>query len=357
MASGLNSSTCLQGNCSSDLGTVTFPSDLFYGTCRDSYWTALVGTIIILVLGIIGNSLSIFVTLRTSLRRNPFFKYLTALAVIDSVHCIFGCSGTLLPIATNGAFHNRDIIGCGANVSISIISASISSHLLVAVSIERYISISYPLKAFQWFSYRRNALAITLIVVLNIAFISPVSMYTVLEKIIVNGQMHNRCLFLGVPDIYVFSMGLLYSFAPLIIIATMNILIMKALIQRQATTARLNNGSNSLLEQRRAEVMKTIPVILSVCISFIVTTTPVTTMLILAAIKHKWSYLDLQEVDPCPLYIFWTIITLLRLVNYSINFYMYCLTGSHFRKELYKLIHGKDELNTITTTGGIGSNG
>ena len=343
--SGLNFTTqgTSQGDsmCPDGPKSIAYPSVLLFGICPDSFWVALIGSVLILIIGIIGNSLSIMITLRRSMRKNPFCKFLTALAITDIVHSIVGCCGIMLPVATHGAFHNIDILGCGSNFAILTISGSISGHLLTTVSIERYLSICCPAKCAVWFSDKRTYIIIALICVINILYISPPGTFLYIAKLNINGQILKSCEFSKIPGIYRIIMAFLFSYAPLLVIIIMNVLIIRGLIQRKDL---FSNGTSTISERRKAEIMKTIPILFTVCIAYVVTTAPTATIYILSVIEHPLASLSLQKEDPCPLYLSWTIITLLRLMNYSTNFYLYCLTGSKFRRELYKLVCGDDGL-------------
>ena len=138
------------------LGIIKYPSGMLYWQCPDAYWVSLIGTSLILFIRVIGNGLSFAFNCRPSLRKNSFHKYLATLSLVDLLHLLLGYTGKILRLATNDAFRFLYIWVCGTNVYLLTTSGSISGHILAAVSIERFLCISYPLKCREWFSPQKN---------------------------------------------------------------------------------------------------------------------------------------------------------------------------------------------------------
>ena len=318
------------------LRIIKYPSGLLYRKCPDSYWVALIGSSLILLIGVIGNGLSFAFTCRPSLRQNSFYKYLATLSLVDLLHLLLGCTGKLLRLATNDAVRFVNILGCGTNAYLLTTSGSISSHLLAAVSIERFLCISYPLRCREWFSPRKTSILIAFIVTVNILFISPYPTYfSPLKYVDIVGKRIGVCDY-NAPAFYTIAVAFLYSYGPLATISIMNVLLLVRLVRNREELRNLDVG-RSVMDRRKADILKTIPVLVSASLAYMLTTGPTATMYVLRLFGHRWTYLDLQDEENCTAFLGWTILSLLRLMNYVINFYLYCLTSAHFRRGMRQL--------------------
>ena len=319
------------------LRIIKYPAALLYWKCADSYWVTLIGSSLILLIGVIGNGLSFAFTCRPSLRENSFYKYLATLSVVDLLHLLLGCIGRILRLATNDAFRFVNILGCGANVYLLTTSGSISGQLLAAVSIERFLCISYPMKCREWFSPRKTSILIAFIVTVNILFISPYpTYYSPLKYVDIGGHRVGLCSH-DAPVVYSIAVAFVYSYGPLATMTMMNVMLLVRLVRNREELKKLDVG-RSIMDRRKADILKTIPVLMSASLAYMLTTGPTATMYVLQLLGHRWTYLDVQEEGNCTVFLGWSILSSLRLMNYAINFYLYCLTSANFRKGMRQLL-------------------
>ena len=319
------------------LGIIKYPSGLLYWQCPDAYWVSLIGTSLILFIGVIGNGLSFAFNCRPSLRENSFHKYLATLSLVDLLHLLLGCTGKILRLATNDAVRFVNIWGCGTNVYLLTTSGSISGHLLAAVSIERFICISYPLRCRKWFSPQKTSILIAFIVMVDILYFSPIpTYYSPLKYVEIGGQRLGVCSY-NAPAFHVIAIAFVYSYGPLATILIMNVLLLIQMVRNIRNLRNLEVG-RSVMDGRKADIMKTIPVLMSASLAYMLTTGPTATMYVLRLFGHRWTNLVLQDEENCTVFLGWTILSLLRLMNYAINFYLYCLTSAHFRRGMRKLL-------------------
>ena len=117
----------------------------------------------------------------------------------------------------------------------------------------------------------------------------------------------------------------------------------------------------SVMDGRKADILKTIPVLMSARLAYMLTTGPTATIYVLRLFGHRWTYQDLQDEENCTVFLGWTILSLLRLMNYAINLYLYCLTSAHFRKAMRQLFCGRvlrtSALHTHDATTSSGATG
>ncbi|XP_022908004.1 thyrotropin-releasing hormone receptor-like [Onthophagus taurus] len=94
----------------------------------------------LIIIGVIGNLLSCVVFLSTSLKLRSSSYYLAALAIADLVYLI-----SLFVVVFLNSFFNTDG-WCELFVYVSQVSSSLSTWLIVAFTVERFIAVQYPLK-------------------------------------------------------------------------------------------------------------------------------------------------------------------------------------------------------------------
>ncbi|KAG7313540.1 hypothetical protein JYU34_000684 [Plutella xylostella] len=101
-------------------------------------------TPILVILGTIGNLLSICVFYTSKLRTLSTSQYLTALAVSDTVFIIQLLPPWLNAVDATGLFHREYF--CQVFVYVSYVSCSLSSWLVVAFTAERFVAVLHPLR-------------------------------------------------------------------------------------------------------------------------------------------------------------------------------------------------------------------
>ena len=138
-------------------GNTTVPSidTVITPRANAAQWIFGVYGILILVLGTIGNILSMVAMRRPVLWRLPSTPYLMTLAAVDLLVLWIGLVQWLLSAAfdIDTWFENEYL--CSANVFMVYFTIQMSGAIVTAISVQRMISISFPLKARIW-NCRRN---------------------------------------------------------------------------------------------------------------------------------------------------------------------------------------------------------
>lgn len=101
-------------------------------------------TLILVVLGTIGNLMSIYVFYNTKLRMQSTSQYLSALAISDTLFLFQLMPGWLRGLRVSDVLHKQGF--CQVFVYLTYVSCCISSWLVVAFTGERFIAVLYPLQ-------------------------------------------------------------------------------------------------------------------------------------------------------------------------------------------------------------------
>ncbi|XP_033754751.1 growth hormone secretagogue receptor type 1-like [Pecten maximus] len=300
---------------------------------------------IIIVLGTIGNIMS-FTVFRTNSGKVSTYTYLSALAVMDLLVLYVG----LLPlwIAQLSDFDIKDQANwtCKLVVFLGYVCSDSSVWLIVAVTVERYIAACYPLQASKLCRIRK-ARYIVFVPILALCFVNCHFLLTVQLQLESNNTINPVYICDAGPDfsdfvngVWVWVDAVIYSFLPFAILLILNIrIIQKVWIAKNErkhflTTERgdisFHKGKNP---SGTGEVSKKLTMMLLVIsFTFLLTTLPMN--IILIATK-TWNEQNQQQ--RADFFLAKTVSELLMYLNHSINFFLYCISGRKFRRQIYTL--------------------
>ncbi|XP_067933108.1 galanin receptor 2a-like [Watersipora subatra] len=236
------------------------------------------------VFGSIGNLLSFAVMVKRPMRSSSTAFYMAALALADTTVMFIGCLRRWVIEVFQVDLLNNSPEACKAVNFFQYWSFDVAVWTLVAMTIDRAIVVIAPLKAF---------LPFTLLLVMNIIIIVNLSK--------ANARKHKM---------------------------TNNFQQRKKSGERQGTISQ-----------------KLTMMLLSVTSAFLLLTAPAAILDIL-----RWQgapYFDLSKTNDMALYILCRQITrVLLYMNHSINFFLYCVTGCKFRKELFSTLRCQSSTET-----------
>ena len=279
---------------------------------------------LIVVTGTIGNILTVIVMNRRVFSQLSVSIYLQVLALSDLgflwisdlffrwVHFL---SGVRIP-AYNG-------VVCRIHVWLHLSLPWISSWLIVAVGIERAIAVHWPLQA-KVLCTRQRALRVSLGIIFMFCAVNSHVITTVDIVTVDTGQYCIVIDDLANTIILVFAI-LLYSFLPILLIVTCNILLIRNLNRHNRSTSMdsLSSQSSMMRNQRNNNVVRMLVVN---SFAFIVLTLPINVLTVVG---------DSSNINiPLPV-----ILTakIMSLTNHAANFVLYTLSGSIFREELQRM--------------------
>ena len=103
--------------------------------------------IIIYIIGVVGNCLSFSVLVRRRMRRVSTYKYLAVLSVVDTIVLTLGLLQLWTGEVTGTSIRNYSDFSCKIVNALGYTVSDLSVWLIIAVTVERFIAVCYPLKA------------------------------------------------------------------------------------------------------------------------------------------------------------------------------------------------------------------
>ena len=283
---------------------------------------------VIILVGTMGNFLSFVIMLRREMRQTPTFLYLATLAVADT--CVLYLSALKTWVRTISGFELLHMSNAGCKIIFFIIHFSInfSAWLIVAVTIERFLAVWYPLKANTLCSLSRArfiVLMIALIFILN----SHIFWTAELHHYPVSG--HSSCQAYAyenfVCNVFPWIHMVLYSFLPFVILLVFNSLIIVSLVKNKGIFSNMTKDERSSREKHHRLAIT----LLSISFTWIITTMP--------RPLHQIATPQPTSMDEAGYRLLGKVICyMLMYTNHSINFFLYCLTGQRFRVVFMKFM-------------------
>lgn len=300
------------------------------------------GMPILSCLGIFGNCLS-FLTLRSpTLKRSTTCFYMTNLAVLDIIplliNIIFWLSG-YVTIYTRWS--------CKVLFTIFYFAIHFNVLLIVAMSLQKYIAVGYPLKSRTWVTMKRTKI--------TIVSLGTFSGCLNAHHLVVRGQVqikdiNNNTVDNCGPDgeryVHYYSAvwpwidSAIYSFIPIISIFLLNILIINEL--RKATAAEKGLTGESTASTAKSpdhtsgKQAQIIHMLLLMSSAFFIFTLPIATALIVDSFMgvHYW-----ETPTSSSHRLLRAISLFLMYCNHSFNFAWYYISSGRFRSAFKKILH------------------
>ena len=250
-----------------------------------------------------------------------------------------------------GYFINRfnlsiDDVGCQVINFVLNTTAFIATWLVVVMTSERFIAVGFPLKRPSWCTVRRAKIVLASLVLIAVllnaqylylieSHISPVGGFTCRYK--PELQQYTSEIWNWIEMVAIFVI-------PQIMIFLLNIAIM-TILKRASRGIVLQNQSEA------KHVDSVTVMLITVSLVFFILTAPWAVFLIYSS--QFWNYKS--SFSAWANYIFLnTFLRLMNDLNHCINFFLYCASGTSFRRDLRKLLcraygHARHETSMQTT--------
>ena len=288
----------------------------------------------LLLVATFGNVMSFNIMRRESMKRSSPGIYFAAIACTDTSTVYWGLVPFVVYYFTSVDLWTLHPWSCKIIIFMLFSSADSAIWLLVAVTVDRFIAVRFPMKKSRLCTPRKAT--ITACALPSIAMTKNVHCFFTRGKEVVPDPLLPKdqwvvknCGF-PTPAIEFFEQYIrtwigfsLYAFIPIILILILNIFIIKtfwkvskvaAQSNREQTTRKTNNQLTAML--------------LSVSITFLVLIIPSITVLLIKP------YLNLTNEKANMYAYIESVVDCMACLMHSSNFFLYCLTGPGFHREL-----------------------
>ena len=230
---------------------------------------------------------------------------------------------------------------CACQVFFTYSACLCSNYLLIAMTFERFYSITIPLKAASFNTVKRARIIIVGIFVFGCSYCIP--FWTIA------GNTGRTCI----PNLYASDNVLaeLYSWLiegfiflfPFVSLLTMNSIIIHTLRKRsrlsfsESTGQGQSEGQTLKIKQSEKQICA---MLLLVTFAFLILTIPARALVFYRTFSGKDTGYYLAG-----LYLFHQVATKSNVTNHGINFFLYAMSGKKFRTDLRNLFFSKDSNN------------
>ncbi|XP_070545333.1 G-protein coupled receptor 54-like [Ptychodera flava] len=303
-------------------------------TTGEHYWSASFDKILlatsmalISVVGIIGNSLVIFIVLKNRKMRSVTNLYIVSLAWTDIMFLVFcGITTTTVPVTKDWIFGQ---FMCPFVSYMQFVTIQATCGTLTALTVDRYRVITSPLKSMAKRTFKKTMLLIAFIWIGSACLHIPIPIF-VKEKT-ENGY---RYCYREFPDMLSDRIYQIYAFIstyllPLLIIGLCSGLILRVLWSQHENSRVLNKNKDE--ERVRKQKWRVTKMVFTVAGVFACSWAPI-------HIMNMWFLLDPHyPLTSIPLFYFRNFCLCLSYANSAMNPFVYALSGRNYRRHLRRM--------------------
>ncbi|CAC5426386.1 unnamed protein product [Mytilus coruscus] len=301
---------------------------------------------ILLLLGTVGNVLSILVLRRPTIRKSVCSIYLVVLAITDLLVLYTGLLRQWILNTFNVDIRATSSTACKIHIWILYSSMDYSAWILIAVTIDRVLLIWFPNKM-QCICTKKMAVLVLLCIA---SFLFLINSHILYGYELSTGKTANHCDFVSksYEQFWISSWPsidlVIFCILPVGFLVVGNILIfVKVLISRRTVKRQVSAYNTSSQNQRDSKFSSMTAMLIAVNCVFIVCNIPSRAFMI----EHtSWSF-DTCGYNYAKMSLLWCIFNLSMYVNNSVNFLLYIVSGSRFRNEIKKMFKRRKKQNHI----------
>jgi len=305
----------------------------------------------VLLVGIIGNIMSIIVLRSKPFRHTTTGVYLPLTAAAD---VIFLLTGGLEILQTADVFNAREynIWTCRLYKVLHYASGDVSIWLLVAFTFDRFVAVCFPLSKRRVCTWKRAAIASGTILFLAMAK-NVHEFWTRGPEFRDSGELRRIC---GSQPQYAFFLNYirpwlvfaLVMVIPFVLIFLFNCSIVRGLLKAKRDRSlsiavsmyTTSTGTGKKPSKSDAGFRQTTLMCLSISFAFLILIAP---SIVLLIGKPYWKFRTNLAYQNSK-----AISNFLVFVNHFINFFLYCVTGQRFRDELKAMLTCQPRGNQVT---------
>ena len=299
----------------------------------------------ILIIGTIGNVLSLCVWLCSSLRKHPVAPYMTTLAIGDLLSLYARLLLEIIGIKSEEYIHEINAVSC----YIFFYSTYISGHLvgwsLTLMTIQKAVVVCIPLKARRFITRKTGWITMIVLVIVIMGINTHVFWTFTYDPLATDEKCQGNAF---ITDTWAWIYAALAVFMPFLGLIISNLIIISKLVaakrrHTKMSTSKVTTDSN---------LISNCATLITLSLAFLLLNLPLQIYIPLRNANHI-------VVDKYTNDFLMTAFLLLQYTNSAINFFVYCLAWPAFRQKLafwfcrpcirWKKKHD-EQTNTMTST-------
>lgn len=317
-----------------------FPSDLlhdFPGGMSWALWTKQVLTPVIVAAGIVGNILSFIVMSSRPLRHKSYSFYLRALAVFDSLTLIsrevLAVEEIQISYGRPSIYSNFGDASCKTMRFAESVSCLMSSWLVAFMAVERFVAIYFPLRKTFYCTRKRALVAIVCLFnalcccqFYNLVMVEHARGHCTIKR-------EYFMLYLNLYT-YLYLLAMILLLPVLLIVFCNGMVVCKLFRYRQIPCNHAVDSESektAWVTQRRH---KTTYMLITITSAYIVTVLPITLCSVIIQVTIESKPRTEAERIFMAFEPYKHLLEIWSALNYSVNFFIYIVSGKMFRREL-----------------------
>lgn len=290
----------------------------------------------VFIIGTVGNLLSFLVMVRKRMRSSTTAFYMACLAVADTLVLLTGCLRRWILEVFEVDLLNVNTVACHSVNFLQYLSFDIATWILVAMTIDRVVVVTNPLKAYRYSTRARAAASIVILIVLFVGLNSHFFFTTEHnERNICTAAEQYREFYVA---IWSWIDAVVYSFLPFTLLLLLNIIIIVSIMKANGRKRKMSSQFQNRRKSEQSHTLKTsrlTAMLLSITFAFILLTAP---SMIVHIIREQAIFDQSQPSNVAKYILTRQVLRLTLYLNHSINFFLYCVAGTKFRRELAAMI-------------------
>ena len=292
----------------------------------------------LILFGTFGNVMIIVIHKRTALTSSVSVFFLT-LAASDLMAIFVTCLKAWIYLVFHFDLSAQNDALCKLVYFILYVSGVLSAWTLVAMTAQRAVCVLLP--------HRANILCTVgkskAIVALMVLFIAAIHTHLLYGLVIGMQKGHGSCVMLKAYESFIFEIWtwvdmFIFSLLPWLCLAVSNsLLVWKLRLSLLEGKFNLGSGQANRINDRKKKAKSISITLIAVSTAFLVLTFPMSFYHILTFIYWMNGSIDTLASSRAAYYTL-QISSTLWYTNSCINFYIYCLTGSKFRREAKEML-------------------
>ena len=300
--------------------------------------------IIFVTIGTVGNVLSIIVLSRKSMRTSSSCVFMFALAILDTLALWSIMFGMLQRVYVRTL---PSLWFCRMLFFFQNVATTMASWILICMTVERFIAIYFPLHAGKMCTVKRARMTICVLLV----FIMLMAMHDFWTGVHIptsNLCTHATKKYPILLNAMNYIEALMGCFIPEITLLIINPLIVYRLKVTQAQQKYMTNTAATGTTNKASNQSKQITrMLLTVTFTYCVLMTPYATFYV-----SRTYWVDrTKPYTRAVAFLVQQVSMICIMLNHSINFFLYFVSGRRFRNELKSLLCGKAVTKSTTSTG------